>query len=88
MSALELPLELYYKMLQLLPKEPLNGCEYWVAGDTIICASEKSCNALADVFDALDNYGCNACTGYFDRIEDERNGEVDRCTGYWYVDIA
>lgn len=77
--------KVYNEMLLLLPNEPLENCEYWAAGDTIMCASENSCNALADVFDAL---GGDACTGYYDPVEDERNGEVDKCTGYWYVDLA
>lgn len=27
-------------------------------------------------------------TGYYDPIEDERSGEVDRYTGWWYVNIG
>ena len=27
-------------------------------------------------------------TGYYDPEEDERNNEVDRYTGWWYVNIG
>lgn len=35
----------------------------------------------------LDSMGFDAVTGYFDPKEDERSGEVDSLTGYYYVDI-
>lgn len=27
-------------------------------------------------------------TGYYDPVEDEKYGQVDRCTGWWFVNIG
>lgn len=45
---------------------------------------EATVNRIADM---LDSMGFDAVTGYFDPKEDERSGEVDSLTGYYYVDI-
>ena len=43
--------------------------------------------AVNRIADMLDSMGFDAVTGYFDPKEDERSGEVDSLTGYYYVDI-
>ena len=55
---------------------------YWSNGDSILCDTESAANHLADF---LEDLGFDICTGYYDPEEDKRNGEVDECTGYWYV---
>lgn len=56
-------------------------------GDEILSAEESEVEAIANLFDQL--YGEGTCnTGYYDPIEDERNGEVDAYTGLYYVSIA
>ena len=50
----------------------------------IASKDEATVNRIADM---LDSMGFDAVTGYFDPKEDERSGEVDSLTGYYYVDI-
>lgn len=64
--------------------------EIWCVGDEILCKTEEVADALADMFECL--YGAQGeeiliNTGYYDPIEDIRNGEVDKFTGWWYVNI-
>lgn len=50
----------------------------------IVSKDEATVNRIADM---LDSMGFDAVTGYFDPKEDERSGEVDSLTGYYYVCI-
>jgi len=59
--------------------------------DEILCRTESAADALSDMLfqlyksqdeDVLIN------TGYYDPEEDKRNGEEDRYTGWWYVNIG
>ena len=53
----------------------------------ILSTSEEEIETLANFIDQL--YGEGVCnTGYYDPIEDERNGEVDAYTGMYFVSIA
>lgn len=40
------------------------------------------------IADLLETMGFDVNTGYYDPVEDERNHEVDRNTGYYYVTIC
>jgi hypothetical protein len=63
----------------------------WSNGDEILCKTEEVADALADMLECLykaQGEDVLINTGYYDPIEDERNGEVDRYTGWWYVDIG
>lgn len=68
-----------------LPDEP---ARIWSKdGDEILCENEQIAENLADLFDAM--YGESTVnTGYYDPEEDERNGETDERTGYWYVSVG
>lgn len=56
-------------------------------GTEILSSEENEVEAIANLFDQL--YGEGTCnTGYYDPVEDERNGEVDAYTGLYYVSIA
>ena len=60
------------------------------AGDEILCTTESAVDALADMFETLykvQGEDVLVNTGYYDPVEDERNGEVDRYTGWRYVNI-
>lgn len=67
-----------------------SGGDIWSAGDEILCKTESAADALADMFETL--YASQGeeilvNTGYYDPVEDERNNELDRFTGWWYVNI-
>ena len=52
----------------------------------VLCESEELADAIADLFDAVGGeYTAN--TGYYDPEEDERNGETNSETGWWYVNV-
>lgn len=62
----------------------------WTSGDEILCNTESAANALADMLECL--YKAHGeeiliNTGYYDPVEDARNGETDRYAGWWYVNI-
>lgn len=67
------------------PEDSVNG--YWTSGvglgSDILCKTEESANAIADFLEELGFEEVN--TGYYDPEEDERCGEVDKYTGWWYV---
>ena len=73
------------RIIDLLPKT--NDYRIWASGDEIFCENEQTAEAIADLIDAM--YGDQvACTGYYDPKEDERSGEVDECTGFYYVNVV
>lgn len=64
--------------------------EIWTSGSEILCRTESAANTIADMFATLyktqgDEIFVN--TGYYDPKEDVKNHEVDRYTGWWYVNI-
>lgn len=68
-----------------------SGGDIWSAGDEILCKTESAADAIADLIESLyrsDDEEVMVNTGYYDPEEDERNGEVDRFTGWWYVNIV
>ena len=74
--------ELLGKIAAALPDEP---ADVWSKdGDEILCKKEFVAEGIAYLFDAI--YGEPVVnTGYYDPEEDERNGETDERTGYYYV---
>lgn len=48
-----------------------------------IVETEAEANAIADLFEAAGLKEVN--TGWYDPVEDERDGCVDELTGRWYV---
>lgn len=64
--------------------------EIWSTKDEILVKTESAANAIADMMESLyriqgDEVLVN--TGYYDPDEDKRNNEVDRFTGWWYINI-
>ena len=56
----------------------------------ILVKTESTANTIADLIEMLykaDEKEVVVCTGYYDPEEDERDGLVDECTGWWYVRI-
>ena len=56
-------------------------------GMEILSTNECEVEALANLFDQLYGEG-TVNTGYYDPIEDKRNGETDEYTGLYYVTIG
>lgn len=54
-------------------------------GNEILCDTEIRAEAIGDFLEALGFFYVR--TGYYDPVEDERNGEVDDYTGWYYVDF-
>lgn len=64
--------------------------DVWTGGDEILCKTESAADAIADLIEQLyKTQGEEVLinTGYYDPEEDERSGETDRYTGWWYVNI-
>ena len=65
--------------------------DVWSAGDEVLCKTESAADALADMLESLyksQGEEILVNTGYYDPAEDARNNEVDRYTGWWYVNIS
>lgn len=77
----------YNQILENLPTE-LQSCDdnprMWSNGCDIMCETEVIANVIADFLKSI-GVTDNATTGYFDPVEDERNNEVNECTGFYYV---
>lgn len=78
----------FYKITERL-RDYSEG-DIWTSGDEILCKTESAADAIADMLETLyKSQGEEILinTGYYDPEEDERNNEVDRYTGWWYVNI-
>lgn len=77
-------------MAELPDSPPAKGledeCPIWVAGDTIMCRTEWLAWTVCKIIERMCG-GQVGHTGYYDPEEDERGGEVDRLTGWHYVDF-
>lgn len=59
-------------------------------GMEILCKTESAAQAVADLLELLyrkDGEEILINTGYYDPEEDKRNGEEDRYTGWYYVNV-
>lgn len=64
--------------------------DVWSSGDEILCKTESAAYAIADMFECLyraQDEDVLVNIGYYDPEEDKRNNEMDRFTGWWYVNI-
>ena len=64
--------------------------EIWTTEIEILCRTKSAVDAIADMLIMLyeaqgDEIFVN--TGYYDPEEDEKNHELDRHTGWWYINI-
>ena len=65
--------------------------EVWTDGEEILCRTKAGADMLVAILSQMySNRGISFdySTGYYDPEEDERSGEVDNHTGWWYVTIA
>lgn len=65
------------------------GC-VWSDGCEILCKTESAADAMADLLESLyrsEEQDVLVNTGYYDPEEDEKAGECDRYTGWWYVNV-
>lgn len=72
-------------LIKSLQNNENNKHGFWTDGEEILCKTEEQAEVIADFLEDVGFDYVN--TGYYDPIEDERNGEVDRYTGWWYVSI-
>ena len=74
--------------LSSLPTKPSPEvwADVWTDGTEILCRTEAIAKRIADGLDAIvgDKF---THYHYYDPEEDERSGEVDDHTGWWYVDF-
>lgn len=73
-------------ILDGLPKRPNEPIWAPQDGDEILCDSHELAISLADLLDSV----CGepvAHVGYYDAVEDQRQGELDERSGWWYLSI-
>ena len=59
-------------------------------GEDILCSTSDGAETIADLLEALyqkDGHDVKVSTGYSDPIEDQRTGETDDHSGWYYVTI-
>ena len=64
--------------------------DVWSTGDEILCQTESAADAIADIIDMLyksDDRDVTVCVGCYDFDADLRNNDLDRYTGWWYVNL-
>lgn len=75
--------DLVWSVLAQLPSKP---GRFWYDGENILCKTEDEADTIANFIDDIIGDSVTH-TGYYDPKEDERSGEVDDHTGYYYVDF-
>ena len=87
-STIESHVDWFYEIAERL-RDYSDG-EIWSDGIEILCKTESAANAVADMIELL-YQAQNECvyinTGYYDPVEDEKSGETDRYTGWYYINI-
>ena len=82
--------KMYCEYANHLPNKPFdqhgNKNPIWCDGTEILCESELLAKTIADMLDYITGE-CESHYSYYDPEEDERGGEVDDHTGWWYVDF-
>ena len=76
----------YYLFAEQLPEHPYEGVLMWTDGVEILCKTESLAKSVADALDAISGER-QSYYHWYDPEEDERNGEVNDHTGWWYVDF-
>ena len=64
--------------------------EVWSDETEILCRTESAAKAITDLLWQLYNAHGEEVTvryGYYDPETDERNNELDRYSGWWYVSV-
>ena len=69
-------------LLKSLQDNENNKHGFWTDGEEILCRTEEQAEVVADF---LEDLGFDCCTGYYDLVEDEKEGCADDHTGYWYI---
>lgn len=70
-------------VIRIKKDKKLKRTGIWFDGEEIYCKTKEQARLIADLIE--DTTLMVANTGYFDPDEDERNGETDDYTGYYYV---
>lgn len=81
-------IEYFDKIYDALSHHPTEN--YRAEGGEILAKTEQACNDLADLIESLymeQDEEVLITTGYYDPAEDEKTGEVDSFTGWYYIDM-
>lgn len=82
--------DLFDNLIWFLPDAPSDDIKFWADKDMILCRTEILADAIADLIEAVSAaQGVETLvrTSYYDPDEDEREGCVDKYTGWWCVDV-
>lgn len=79
-------MEIIGKLLDAADDAGYGKVGIWHSGTELLFNTEERAEAIADFLEALGVE--NVSTGYYDPEEDERNNEVDKYTGWYYVNAA
>ena len=73
-----------------LPRDSSDDVDVWADGEMIMCRTEEIADAIAYSVERVDKaqeFDTLTHTGYYDPDEDERDGCVNKYTGWWYVEF-
>ena len=87
-SKIERHVDWFYEIAERL-RDYSDG-QIWSDGIEILCKTESAANTVADMIELLyqaQNECVHINTGYYDPVEDEKSGETDRYTGWYYINI-
>lgn len=69
------------------PKSPDTAKDgIWYDGDEFLCRTDAQVEGIADWMANV--AGLETATGYYDPEEDQRNGETDQRTGWYYARVV
>lgn len=81
-------------IFNMLPNQPrsfdtADDPGFWSNGNEILCPTETDCEIVAEFLrDLLSEFSTiDVHTGYYDPFEDEKNGEQDDNTGFYYINF-
>ena len=87
MENFEVAEKLFFAIMEALDNTEVENPKFWTDSEKIMSKDKAAISGIADLLD--DVAGCGVCcTGYYDPEEDKRNGEVDKYTGYYYLELA
>ena len=79
--------KIFNLIVDFLPNYSSNA-EIWSDSGCILCLYKEDVDKIVDFLSIFNEEAENIATGYYDSYEDMLNGETDKFTGYWYIDIA
>lgn len=77
-------------IIEYLPCVPSDKTNYWSDGSEILCRTEELADKTADMIEELYRQRGELVlmnTGYYDPVEDAKDGVNDKYTGWYYVQM-